>query len=399
MNAIELKDIVVISGVRTPIGRFGGTLKDTPVYDLGAHVIRCALERVGLKGGQVDQVIFGHCRQAGNGPNPGRTASVRGGIPVDVPVNTINMACPSGMRSVALAAQAIQLGESEIIVAGGMDSMSTIPYLLKGARWEGFRMGPKTLEDGWSDSIDPLIGEGMGGTAENLVEKYKIPREEMDAFALASHRKAAEARAGGWFDEEIVPFTVPAKRKQPEVLLEQDETIREDTSLEKLAKLPAAFRKGGSVTAGNACAMSDGAVAVVVTSREKARALGAQPLFSVVSHSIAAVDPAYMGEGPAYAIPKALEAAGMSLDDMELIEINEAFAAQILTDKRLLNYDEEKLNVHGGAIALGHPTGISGARILVTLYNALRIRDGETGIASICGGGGVASAMIIKRED
>lgn len=398
MNAINLDDIVVISGVRTPIGRFGGTLKDVPVYDLGAHVIRHALERVGLKGEQVDHVVFGHCRQAGNGPNPARTASVRAGIPVSVPANTINMACPSGMRSVVLAAQSVQLGECQIVVAGGMDSMSTIPYLLKGTRWEGFRIGPKTLEDGWSDSIDPLIGQGMGQTAENIADKYKIPREEMDAFALRSHQKAAEARTKGWFDEEIVPFTVPAKRKKPEVLFDKDETIRADTSVEKLAKLPPAFREGGSVTAGNSCAMSDGATAVVVTSRAKARELGAQPLFSLVSHAATAVDPAYMGEGPGVSIPLALGRANMRLGDIELIEINEAFASQVLANKRMLNCDEERLNVHGGAIALGHPTGISGARIMVTLYNALRIHDKEIGIAAICGGGGTTSAVIIRRE-
>lgn len=398
MNAIDLNDVVIISGVRTPVGAFGGTLRDVPAYDLGAHVIRRALERVGLKGEQVDQVVFGHCRQAGNGPNPARTAAVRGGIPVTVPVNTLNMACPSGMRAVQLAAQSIQLGECRIVVAGGMDSMSTIPYLLKGARWEGFRMGPKTLEDGWSDSIDPLIGQGMGETAENLVEKYKIPREEMDTFALRSHRKAAEARENGWFDEEIVPFTVPAKGKQPEVLFDKDETIREDTSIEKLAKLPPVFRKGGSVTAGNSCAMSDGATAVVVTSRSKAKELGAKPLFSIVSYAAAAVDPAFMGEGPGIAIPLALGKANMKLSDMHLIEINEAFASQALTNMRMLNLDEERLNVHGGAIALGHPTGISGARIMVTLYNALRVRDGGIGIAAICGGGGVTAATIIRRE-
>ncbi len=398
MNAINLDDIVIISGVRTPIGRFGGILKYIPAYDLGAHVIKYALERAGLKGEQVDQVVFGHCRQAGNGPNPARTAAVRGGIPVSVPVNTINMACSSGMRAIHLAAQAIQLGESRIVVAGGMDSMSTIPYLLKGVRWDGFKMGPKTLEDGWSDSIDPLIGQGMGGTAENLVDKYKIPREEMDAFALRSHQKAAAARKNGWFDEEIAPYTVPARGKKPEVVFDKDETIREDTSMEKLAKLPPAFRKDGSVTAGNSCAMSDGAAAVVVTSRAKAKELGAEPLFSLVSCVTAAVDPAYMGEGPGVTIPLALGKVNMRLSDMDLVEINEAFASQILANKRMLDYDEEKLNVHGGAIALGHPTGISGARIMVTLYNALRIHDGGIGIAAICGGGGVTSATIIRRE-
>lgn len=394
---MELNDIVVVSAARTPTGRFGGTLKETPVYDLGAAVISEALKRADLQGEQVDEVIMGHCRQAGNGPNPSRTAAVRGGIPVSVPTNTINKACPSAMKAVALASQAIRLGDAELIVAGGMDSMSTIPYLLKGVRWSGLKLGDRVLEDGWSDSIDPLCNMGMGMTAENLVERYKIPREEQDRFGLESHQKAARAQDEGRFDWEIVPVEVPQRKGGP-ILFAKDETIRRDTSLEKMAKLPPVFKKDGTVTAGNACQMSDGAVALVVTSRAKARDLGLRPLFSLVSYSQVAVEPAYMGEGPAVSIPQALERAGMTLDDMDLIEVNEAFAVQVLANERVLKWDREKLNVHGGAIALGHPTGISGARILVTLYNALRQRDGELGIAGICGGGGVSMAMVIRRE-
>ena len=259
---MELKDVVAISAVRTPMGRFGGTLKDVPAYDLGAVAIRAALERAGIAGDAVDDVMFGHCRQAGNGPNPARTAAVRGGIPVNIPVQTINMACPSGMRCMAMASQAIRLGDSRTVMVGGMDSMSTIPYLLKDCRWSGFKMGDRTLLDGWSDSIDPLCGFGMGSTAENLVEKYGISREDQDTFAFESHQKAARAQANGWFDSEIVPVEVPAVGRQPAVAFEKDETIRADTSVEKLAKLPAAFRKGGTVTAGNACGMSDGATAL-----------------------------------------------------------------------------------------------------------------------------------------
>lgn len=394
---MELNDIVIVSAVRTPMGRFGGTLRDMPVYDLGAAVISEALNRANVKGAQVDEVIMGNCRQAGNGPNPSRTAAVRGGIPVSVPTNTLNKACPSAMKAVALASQAIRLGEAELIVAGGMDSMSTIPYLLKGARWSGFKLGNRVLEDGWSDSIDPLCNMGMGMTAENLVEKYKIPREEQDQFALESHQKAAKAQNEGWFDDEIVPVKVLQPKGEP-ISFEKDETIRRDTSLDKMAKLPPVFKKDGSVTAGNACQMSDGAVAMLVTSRGKAKELGLTPLFSLISYSQVAVEPSLMGEGPGISIPKALERAEMSLADMDLIEVNEAFAVQVLANEQVLKWDRAKLNVHGGAIALGHPTGISGARILVTLYNALRQHDGEIGIAGICGGGGMSMAMVIRRE-
>ncbi len=396
---MELKDVVAISAVRTPMGRFGGTLRDVAAYDLGAVAIRAALERAGIAGDGIDDVIYGSCRQAGNGPNPARTASVRGGVPVSVPVHTINMACPSGMRCLAAASQAIRLGDSQTVMAGGMDSMSTIPYLLKDCRWDGFKMGDRTLLDGWADSIDPLCGFGMGVTAENLVEKYKISREEQDQFAVESHQKAAKAQSEGWFDAEIVPVEVPAKRKEPAVLFEKDETIRPGTSLEKLAKLRAAFKKDGTVTAGNACGMSDGATALVLTTREHAKALGATPLFSLVAYSSVAVEPTTMGEGPGLALPAALERAGMTLDQMDLIEVNEAFAVQVLANEQVLKWDRAKLNVHGGAIALGHPTGISGARIVVTLYHALKGTGGELGIAGICGGGGVSMAMIIRREN
>jgi len=395
---VELSDVVAISAVRTPMGRFGGTLKDVAAYDLGAVAIRAALERAGVAGDGIDDVIFGSCRQAGNGPNPARTAAVRGGIPVTVPVQTINMACPSGMRCIQAAAQAIRLGDSKTVMVGGMDSMSTIPYLLKDCRWDGFKMGDRTLLDGWADSIDPLCGVGMGATAENLVDKYKIPREEQDQFAVESHQKAARAQSSGWFDEQITPVEVPAKGKQPAVLFDKDETIRADTSLEKMAKLKPVFKKDGTVTAANACGMSDGATALVLTSREHAKALGAAPLFSLVAYSSVAVEPATMGEGPSVSIPAALQRAGMTLGQMDLIEVNEAFAVQVLANERVLKWNRDKLNVHGGAIALGHPTGISGARIVVTLYYALKRTGGEIGIAGICGGGGVSMAMIIRRE-
>jgi acetyl-CoA C-acetyltransferase len=395
---MELKDIVVISACRTAMGRFGGSLKDIPAYDLGAAVVKESLRRAALTGEQVDDVILGNCRQAGNGPNPARTASVRGGVSASVPVVTVNMACPSGMRSVAMAAQSIRLGESEIIIAGGFDSMSSIPYLLKGARWDGFKMGNKTLEDGWSDSVDPLIKQGMGETAENLYDKHRISREEQDNFAIESHIKASAAQKNGWFSEEIVPVEILSGPKSPVVTFDKDETIRHEISLEKIASIKPAFRKDGTVTAGNSCGLSDGAAALVVTHRSKAGDMGMKPLFSIVAYAQLAVEPYVMGEGPAYAIPAALKKAGMTLADMDIIEVNEAFAIQVLANEKVLKWDPSKLNVHGGAIALGHPTGISGARILVTGYHALK-RLGKTHcIAAICGGGGVTTAMVIRRE-
>lgn len=398
--SLKLSDIVIISAVRTPMGRFGGTIKDVPSFDLGATAIKEALRRAGISGDDVSEVIYGSCRQAGNGPNPARTASVRSGIPKEIPVNTINMACPSGMKTVHLATEALRLSESEIVVAGGMDSMSTIPYLLKGVRWKGFQMGPKTIEDGWSDSIDPLTGQGMGDTAENLVEKYSLKREDLDRFAVESHLKASRAQKEGFFDEEIVAVKVPpASKKETELVFSKDETIRHDADLGKMAALPPAFRKGGSVTAGNSCGLSDGACAVVVTTRQKALAIGAKPLFSFVSFAQAAVEPSTMGEGPGIVIPMALKNAGMTLSDIDLLEVNEAFASQVLTNVQTLGLDREKLNIHGGAIALGHPTGISGCRILVTGYYAIKARNKELLCAAICGGGGVTASMIIKREN
>jgi acetyl-CoA C-acetyltransferase len=394
-----MDEIVVIGAARTPMGRFGGSLKDVATCDLGAVAIRAAIQRAGIDPQIISEVIYGSCRQAGNGVNPSRTAALRGGVPLHASTNTLNMACPSGMKSVHLAAQALRLGDSEVVVAGGMDSMSTIPYLLKGVRWQGLKMGPKTIEDGWSDSVDPITGEGMGDTAENLVEKYGLTRQELDEFAAASHHKAHAAQQAGLFETEIVPVEVPARgRKQPGFTFSADETIRATISVEKMGKLPAVFRRGGSCTAGNACGMSDGACGLVVTTRARAAELGATPLFSLVSFAQTAAPNETMGEGPGLSIPMALEAAGMTLADMDLYEVNEAFAAQVLANERVLNWDRDKLNVHGGAIALGHPTGISGARIMLTGYHALRARGGELLVASICGGGGVTTAMVIRRE-
>ena len=396
---MNLNDIVAISACRTPMGSFGGTLKDMHSCDIGAAAVKAAWERAGIQPEQIDDVILGSCRQAGNGVNPARTASVRGGVPKGVPAITLNMACPSGMRAIAMASRQIRLGDSRMVLVGGFDSMSTIPYLFKNARWQGFKMGDKKLEDGWSDSIDPVIGQGMGGTAENLVEKYGISREEQDEFASRSHEKAHDAWEKGLFNDEVVPVTIPpVSKRDPEVIFAKDETIRYPVDRAKMAKLPAVFKKDGSVTAGNACGMSDGACALVITSRQHAEEIGATPLFSLQGYSQIAVPNETMGEGPGISIPKALEHAGMKLEDMDLIETNEAFAVQVLVNQRVLNWNPDIVNVHGGAIALGHPTGISGARIIITLYYALKNRGKELGVAGICGGGGVSMAMVIKRE-
>ncbi len=393
------RDIVAVGALRTPIGSFGGTLRDVPACELGAAAIRAVLERSGVDGARVDKVVYGNCRQAGNGPNPARTAAVKGGLPVSSPVMTVNMACPSGMKTVMLAARELQCGDAGFVMAGGMESMSTMPYLLKGARWEGFKSGDKTLTDSWSDTVDPLCGYGMGMTAENLADEYRIGRSAQDEFAVESQRKAAAAQQAGWFASEIVPFQLEPDRKHPDgQLFSRDEGWRPDTTLERLAQLRTVFRKDGTVTAGNACTMGDAGCAILLTTRERARADGLEPLFSIVSFSETAVEPRIMGDGPSASIPLALQRAGLTLGDMDYIEVNEAFAAQILANERALKWDRSRLNVWGGAIALGHPTGFTGARLLVTLSSILRHHDGELGVAGICGGGGVTTAMVIRRE-
>ena len=392
-------DIVAVGAVRTPIGSFGGTLRDVPAYDLGAAAISAAVTRSQIDASSIDKVIYANCRQAGNGPNPARTAAIRGGLPISSSVMTLNMACPSGLKTVMLAARELQAGGGNFIMAGGMVSMSTMPYLLKGARWEGFKAGDKTLMDSWSDTIDPLCGYGMGMTAENQSMKYNISRAEQDAFALQSQERAAAAQAAGYFKSEIVPFQLEPDRKNPDgILFSQDEGWRGDTTAEKLAKLKPVFKKDGTVTAGNACTMGDAACAIVLTTREKAIAQGLKPLFSVVSFAETAVDPTTMGDGPSAVIPIALSAAGMKLADMDFIEVNEAFAAQILANEKALQWNRDRLNVWGSGIALGHPTGFTGGRLLITLSSILRHHKKELGIAAICGGGGVTVGMVIRCE-
>ncbi|MBI5018461.1 MAG: thiolase family protein [Deltaproteobacteria bacterium] len=394
----SLNDIVFVSAVRAPMGRFGGTLKDLKVYDLAAFPIREALRRANVAGDEVEDAIIGTCRQAGNLVNPARTAALKGGCGPQTPGVSLNKACPAGMKAVSLATQLLQVGQAEVVLTGGMESMSTIPHLVRGYRWKGFGMGPVTLEDGWSDSHDPIADLSMGLTAENLVVKYGLTRDELDEFAAASHNKAAAAQKNGWFDEQITSVVLPAQGKNPEVVFSKDESIRYEVDTAAMAKLAPAFKKDGVITAGNSCGLTDGAAFLVAMTREQAAKRGVKPLFSVVNYTQTAVDGKVMGEGPGVAIPKVLQRAGMALSDMDLIEVNEAFAAQILANERMLGWDRSRLNVHGGAIALGHPTGCSGARILVTLYYALKALDKELGVASICGGGGSTMAMIIRRE-
>ncbi|MDY7035994.1 MAG: acetyl-CoA C-acyltransferase [Thermodesulfobacteriota bacterium] len=396
---MDLKDIVAVSAYRSPMGLFGGTLKDLSVHDLGSQVIKKTLERINLKPDMVDMTVFGNCRQAGNGVNPARTTAELAGIPKDRFAQTINCACPTGIKATIIASQDIRLGDAEIVVTGGMEHMSSIPHMIKGHRWNGFRLGNVTIMDGWYDTFDRIANCYMGNTAENVAEKYNISREDQDNFAFNSHQKASKSDKAGLFKEEIVPIDIPATKKKEGFIFSEDECIRHDANLEKMAKLKPAFREGGTVTAGNACGMPDGSAAIVLMTREKAKSLGLKPLFSIVSYSNAAVDNAYMGIGPTASIPIALERAGLTKDDIHAYEINEAFAATSLACERILGLDPEKVNINGGAISLGHPTGCSGARLIVTLYHLLKQQDKELGSASLCGGGGVSCAIIIKREN
>lgn len=397
---MELKDVVVVSACRSPMGLFGGSLKDLTVVDLGSQIIRKTLEKVSLRPDMVDMTVFGNCRQAGNGVNPARIAAELAGIPIDRFAQTVNCACPTGIKATIIASQDIRLGDADIVVAGGMEHMSSIPHLVMGHRWDGFRLGNVTIMDGWYDTFDRIAKCYMGETAENVAEKYGISREDQDKFAYSSHQKASKAQKAGRFVDEIVPIDVPDTKKTQGFVFSEDECIRHDSSFEKLTKLRPAFKKdGGTVTAGNACGMPDGSAALILMSREKAQSLGFKPLFSIVAYSNAAVDNAYMGIGPTASIPVALEKAGLDKQDIDAYEINEAFAATSLACERILGLESEKININGGAISLGHPTGCSGARLLVTLYNVLKQQDKELGAASLCGGGGVSCAMIIKREN
>ncbi len=395
----SLQKITAAAAVRTPIGKFGGSLREVPVYQLGAAVIKAACQRANIQPEQIEDCILGCCRHAGNGTNPARTAARFAGLRKETPAATITMACASGMRAVIMGIQTLLAGDAEIIVTGGMESMSTIPYLLLNARWHGFKQGDQILRDGWYDSRDPFIeNKGTGITTEALIKKYQITREEQDLFALESHKKALEARKKKLFQGEITPVEIETNDGFREYWSE-DETIREDTSLEKLAKLKPVFSENGTLTAGNSSPLSDGAASILLTTQKKAAKIGAKPLFSICSYAVGAADNEWMGEGPAKVLPKALKKAGMTLKDIDFLEINEAFSGMVLANQKILKWDPKKLNVKGGAIALGHPVGCSGARILTTLYHILKDFNGEIGAAAVGGAGGVAAAMVIQRHD
>ena len=389
-------EAVIVSACRTPIGSFGGAFRDVSAVDLGATAIRGALARAGVKAAEVDDVVLGCVLQAGAGMNVARQAALKAGLPVEVPAETVNRVCGSGLQAVVHAVEALHVGYVDTVIAGGTESMSNAPYLLKGARW-GYRMGH-------AEAVDSMLAEGltcamgachMGITAEEVASRYGISRGDQDAFAAESQARAVRAIAEGRFRDEIVPVSIPQKKGDP-VVVDTDEYPRPGTTVEKLAALRPAFRKDGSVTAGNASGINDGAAAMVVTTASKAKQIGAKPLARVLSYASTGVDPAVMGIGPVPAVRKVLERAGLKLADIDLFELNEAFAAQSLAVVRELGVDPAKVNVNGGAIALGHPIGASGARVLTTLLYALRAGKLRYGVASLCIGGGMGIAMTIE---
>lgn len=392
-----MKKVVIASGVRTAIGTFGGTLTGIGAAELGKIVIKEALKRANVKPEQVDEVFMGCVLQAGLGQNVSRQASLKAGIPVEVPTMTINKVCGSGLRTVSLAYQSILAGDNEIVVAGGTESMTDAPYYLPKGRW-GHRMGDGKLVDGmvYDGLWEIFNGYHMGMTAENLSEKYGITRQEQDEFAASSQQKTEKAIKAGRFKDEIIPIEIPQKKGEPKIF-DTDEHPKFGVTPESLAKLPAAFKKDGTVTAGNSSGINDGAAALVIMSEEKAKELGIEPLAEIVAWASGGVDPKIMGIGPVPATQKALKKAGLSLADIDLIEANEAFAVQSLAVARELKFDMAKVNVNGGAIALGHPIGASGARILVTLLHEMKKRGSKYGLATLCIGGGMGTALIVKR--
>ena len=390
-------DIVIVAAARTAVGKFGGTLAKTPAPDLGAAVVQALLERAKLSGDQINELIFGQVLTAGSGQNPARQTVIKSGLPQGVPALTINAVCGSGLKSVMLAAQAIRDGDSEIIIAGGQESMSLAPHVLPNSR-EGQRMGDWKL-------VDSMIVDGlfdvynkyhMGITAENVAKKYDVSREKQDALALASQQKASAAQEAGKFKDEIVPFSIAQKKGDP-IVFANDEFINKKTSAEALAGLRPAFDKAGTVTAGNASGLNDGAAGLVVMTAKKAEQLGLTPLARIASYATVALDPSIMGIGPVPASQKALQRAGWKASDLDLLEINEAFAAQACAVNNEMGWDTSKVNVNGGAIAIGHPIGASGCRILVTLLHEMARRDAKKGIASLCIGGGMGVALTVER--
>ena len=392
-----MHDIVIVAAARTAVGKFGGSLAKTPAPELGAAVIKALLERARLQGDQIGEVILGQVLTGGSGQNPARQAVILGGLPQGVPALTINAVCGSGLKAVMLAAQAISHGDYEIGIAGGQENMSLAPHVLLGSR-EGQRMGDWKM-------VDSMITDGlldvynkyhMGITAENVAKKYDVSRDKQDALALASQQKAAAAQEGGRFKDEIVPISIAQKKGDP-IVFSADEYINKKTSAEALAGLRPAFDKAGSVTAGNASGLNDGAAGVIVMSAKHAEKLGLTPLARIASYATVALDPAFMGMGPVPASQKALQRAGWQAADLDLLEINEAFAAQACAVNDEMGWDTSKVNVNGGAIAIGHPIGASGCRILVTLLHEMGKRNATKGIASLCIGGGMGVALCVER--
>src|SRR6266446_10924744 len=393
----SIKQAVIISAVRSPVGKFLGALKSFKATDLGAIVVREAVKRAGVKPEDVDEVIMGCVIQAGLGQNPARQAALHGGLPDKVSAVTVNKVCGSGLKAVMMAAQGVQLGDTEMVVAGGMESMSNAPYLLPKAR-EGYRLGhgemlDSVIQDGLWCAFDD---QHMGCTGELVSERFDVSRAEQDEYALNSHRKASVAIKSGRFRDEIVPVEIQQKKGAP-VIFDTDEPVREDTSLESLAKLKPAFKEGGTVTAGNSPGVNDGASAVVVTSADRAQALGIEPMARIVAQATSGVEPKLVMMAPVEAIQKLLKKTGWSAKDIDLIEINEAFAVQLVAIIRELDLDLEKVNVNGGAVALGHAIGQSGSRLLTTMLYELKRRDAHRGIAALCLGGGNAVAMAVER--
>ena len=393
-----MREVVIASAVRTAIGTFGGSLKDIPAVDLGALVIKDAVNRAGIKPELVNEVVMGNVIQAGLGQNVARQSAVKAGLPIEIPAMTLNMVCGSGLRSVALAAQMIKAGDCDVVVAGGMENMSRAPYALETTRW-GQRMGDGKLVDTMiKDALsDAFNNYHMGVTAENIVKEWGLTREELDEFSLNSQLKAEKAIKEGKFKDEIVPVMVPQRKGEPKVF-DTDEGPRFGSTIEGLARLKPCFIKDGKVTAGNSSGINDGAAAFVVMSAEKAEELGVTPLATIVSYGHKGLDPAIMGYGPFHATKAVMESANLTVEDMDLIEANEAFAAQSVAVAKDLHFDMSKVNVNGGAVALGHPVGASGARILVTLLHEMQRRDAKRGLATLCIGGGMGTAMIVERR-
>lgn len=393
-----MKKIVIASAARTAVGSYGGSFKAVPARELGTIAAKEAMERANVKPEMIDEVIIGNVLQAGLGQNIARQVSVDAGIPITVPAMTINKVCGSGLRAVSLAAQIIKAGDAEVVLAGGTENMSMAPYLMEKARW-GARMGDTNLvdemiKDGLSDAFN---GYHMGITAENVAEKYGITREQQDELATTSQNRAEKARAEGKFKDEIVNVEIKG-RKGDVTVVDTDEFIKDGVTLEGLGKLRTAFKKDGTVTAGNASGINDGAAMLVVMTEEKAKELGVKPLATIVSYASAGVEPEIMGTGPIPSSTKALEKAGLTINDLDLIEANEAFAAQAAAVAKDLNFDMDKVNVNGGAIAIGHPIGASGARILTTLLYEMNRRDAKKGLATLCIGGGMGTALIVERD-